>query len=139
MGRGGLFDPSAVARMVEEHVAGVRNHAKLLWALIVFEQWRAWCLRPEHFGPELAGEMRGSQFDAVRAPVLSWAFSDDPIATPAAVESLLKFYPHAQIERRCSTPREVGARRLGHQGFFFERHRDSLWRGVPDWLDARGT
>jgi predicted alpha/beta hydrolase len=105
----------------------------------VFEQWRAWCLRPEHFGPELAGDMRGSQFDAVRAPVLSWAFSDDPIATPAAVEALLKFYPHARIERRCITPREVGARRLGHHGFFFERHRDSLWRGVLDWLDARGT
>jgi len=40
VGRSGLFDPGAVARMVEEHVSGARNHAKLLWALIVFEQWR---------------------------------------------------------------------------------------------------
>ena len=105
----------------------------------VFEQWRSWCLRAEHFGPDLAGEMRGSQFDAVRAPVLSWGFTDDQIATPAAVEALLKFYPHARIERRWTAPRELGARAIGHQGFFLERHRDSLWRGVLDWLDARGS
>lgn len=105
----------------------------------VFEQWRAWCLRAEHFGPDLAAEMRGSQFDAVRAPVLSWGFTDDPIATPAAVEALLKFYPQARIERRWSAPEDVGVRSIGHQGFFFERHRDSLWRGVLDWLDARDT
>ena len=37
----GLFDPTAVARLVDEHVVGVRNHRKLLWSLIAFEQWRA--------------------------------------------------------------------------------------------------
>ncbi len=105
----------------------------------VFEQWRSWCLRPEHFAPDLDGEMQGSQFDAVRAPILSWGFTDDPIATPATVEALLKFYPRAPIERRWSAPRDVGARRIGHQGFFSERHRDSLWRGVLDWLDARAA
>jgi predicted alpha/beta hydrolase len=105
----------------------------------VFEQWRRWCLRPETFGADLQGEMRASQFEAVRAPLLHWGFSDDPIATPAAVEALLKFYPHARVERRWTAPRDVGVRRIGHQGFFLERHRDSLWRGVLDWLDARPT
>jgi predicted alpha/beta hydrolase len=105
----------------------------------VFLQWRAWCLRPEHFGPDLEGDMHGSQFDAVRAPALSWGFTDDPIATPAAVEALLRFYPHARIERRWSAPRDVGSRSIGHQGFFAARHRESLWRGVLDWLDARGA
>jgi predicted alpha/beta hydrolase len=105
----------------------------------VFEQWRAWCLRPQYLGPDLDPALRAAHFAAVREPVLNWAFADDPIATPAAVDALLQSYPHARIERRCTAPREVGARRIGHQGFFSERHRDSLWRGALDWLDARGA
>jgi asparagine synthase (glutamine-hydrolysing) len=37
----GIFDPHAVSRLVTEHQAGIRNHRKLLWSLLVFEQWRA--------------------------------------------------------------------------------------------------
>ena len=36
----GLFDPDALARLVAEHLSGARDHAKLLWSLVVFEQWR---------------------------------------------------------------------------------------------------
>lgn len=105
----------------------------------VFLQWREWCLQPEHFAGDLTEALRGSHFDAVTAPLLNWGFSDDPIATPAAVAALMqRFYGHAQLEQRWSTPRELGVRAIGHQGFFFERHRDPLWRGVLDWLDARG-
>jgi predicted alpha/beta hydrolase len=103
----------------------------------VFLQWRRWCLDAAPFGPLLDEAMRDSQFSAVRAPLLAWGFSDDPIATPAAVEALLASYPHAQIERRWTRPAEAGARHIGHHGFFSERHRDSLWRGALDWIDAR--
>ena len=41
LARIGLFAPDAVGRLVSEHGSGARNHAKLLWALVVFEQWRA--------------------------------------------------------------------------------------------------
>jgi predicted alpha/beta hydrolase len=106
----------------------------------VFLQWREWCLRPDHFAGDLTGALRGGQFDAVTAPILSWSFRDDPIATPAAVAALMQgFYSHAQLEQRWSTPAELGVRAIGHRGFFSERHRDSLWRGVLDWLDARGA
>jgi predicted alpha/beta hydrolase len=71
--------------------------------------------------------------------LLSWGFSDDPIATNAAVEALLGSYPNAQIERRWSRPADVATRHIGHHGFFSERHRDSLWRGALDWIDARGA
>jgi asparagine synthase (glutamine-hydrolysing) len=36
----GVFDPVAVRRLVDEHLAG-RDHARALWALFVFERWRA--------------------------------------------------------------------------------------------------
>lgn len=101
----------------------------------VFLEWRSWCLRPEHFTPDLTGA--GSEFSAVRAPLLSWSFTDDPIATPSAVEALLALYPHARIERRRTAPAELGVRAIGHHGFFAERHRDSLWRAALDWCDAR--
>lgn len=36
----GVFEPAAVTRLVEEHVTGRRDHARRLWAVLVFEQWR---------------------------------------------------------------------------------------------------
>src|SRR5262249_36749330 len=38
--RGGLFDPSAVSRLVDEHIAGTRDHDNVLWSLAAFELWR---------------------------------------------------------------------------------------------------
>src|SRR5438270_527415 len=103
----------------------------------VFLQWRKWCLQAVPFGPGLDEELRDSRYAEVRAPLLSLSFSDDPIATPAAVEALLASYPNAQIERRWIRPCEAGVRHIGHHGFFSERHRDSLWRAALDWIDAR--
>jgi predicted alpha/beta hydrolase len=103
----------------------------------VFLQWRRWCLDPAPFGSRLDADMHDAEFAAVRTPLLAWGFSDDPIATPEAIEALLASYPNAPIERRCSDPRQLGVRRIGHHGFFAERHRDSLWRAALDWVDAR--
>ena len=41
--RRGLFEPATVSRLLDEHVAGHRNHRKILWALLMFD---AWC---EHY------------------------------------------------------------------------------------------
>lgn len=38
--RGGLFDQDAVSRLVDEHVARVRDHDSALWSLVAFELWR---------------------------------------------------------------------------------------------------
>jgi len=103
----------------------------------VWLQWRRWCLNRSYFGIDLDGDLRGSDFGAVRAPILVLGFTDDPIATPRAVEALLSYYSNAPIERRWTRPADVGARAIGHHGFFAERHRDSLWREALDWIEAR--
>lgn len=41
----GLFDPEATNRLVAEHLDGVSDHWKILWALMMFDAWR------EHYLP----------------------------------------------------------------------------------------
>ena len=105
----------------------------------VFRQWRKWCLSAARYGSELDADLVDTHFDQVRGPLLVWGFTDDPIATARAVEALLASYSGAQIERRWTRPADVGARTLGHHGFFSERYRDSLWRAALDWIDARAA
>jgi len=38
--RGGFIAPALASRLVEEHLAGRRDHRKLLWTLMAFESWR---------------------------------------------------------------------------------------------------
>jgi len=102
----------------------------------VFAEWRRWCLRPEHFGPDLRTYLSDNVFADIRAPMLNLGFSDDSIATRRTVEELDKFYPHALRETRWYTPEQAGSR-IGHEGFFATRHRDSLWRPTFDWLDGK--
>jgi asparagine synthase (glutamine-hydrolysing) len=37
---GGVFDATAISRLVTEHITGIRDHRKTLWAVLVFELWR---------------------------------------------------------------------------------------------------
>lgn len=101
----------------------------------VFSQWRRWCLSPAHFGPDLGTALREHWFDDVRAPMLLCASEDDPIATRRSVAALLPFYPNARIEQRWVRPAALGARSIGHHGYFAERHREALWDPLLDWLD----
>jgi predicted alpha/beta hydrolase len=103
----------------------------------VFRQWRRWCLSAAPYGSRLDAALADAGFAAVRAPILSLGFSDDPIATPVAIAALLVSYPNAPVERRQIAPGAIGARHIGHHGFFLEAHRDTLWRAALDWLDQR--
>jgi asparagine synthase (glutamine-hydrolysing) len=37
--KAGVFNPTHVARLQDEHERGVANHRKLLWTLLMFELW----------------------------------------------------------------------------------------------------
>jgi asparagine synthase (glutamine-hydrolysing) len=34
-----LFDPTAVRRVWQQHLTGWRNHAQLLWSILMFQAW----------------------------------------------------------------------------------------------------
>ena len=103
----------------------------------VYQEWRRWCLRPGHFGPDLETYLSDNVFAQLRAPVLNIGFTDDPIATRRTVEELNRFYPNVERESRWYSPADAASPRIGHDGFFASRHRDTLWRPVFDWLDSR--
>jgi predicted alpha/beta hydrolase len=102
----------------------------------VYSEWRRWCLRTSHFGPDLATYLSDNVFATLRAPVLSIGFEDDAIATRRTVEELRKFFPNAAYETRWYAPRDAGGP-IGHGGFFAARFTDTLWRPTFDWIDAK--
>jgi predicted alpha/beta hydrolase len=95
-------------------------------------QWRRWCLHPEYLLAE--GEAYRAAFDRVRIPIRGYSFEDDSIVTKPAIDHLHAFYRAASVERRHVAPADVGARRLGHFGYFSEASRDTLWRESLEWL-----
>ncbi|MDX1375335.1 MAG: alpha/beta fold hydrolase [Burkholderiales bacterium] len=96
-------------------------------------EWVRWCRHPEYVVGVLGAHADYARF---RAPLLVISPTDDRYAPPAAVEALRSLYPAAEVEIRRVTPREVGAQRIGHFGFFREPFRDTLWREAADWLEA---
>jgi predicted alpha/beta hydrolase len=103
----------------------------------VYEEWRRWCLRPDHFRPELSTYLKDNVFAEIRAPLLTVGFTDDPIATRRTVAELDRFFPNVRRESRWYSPADAGGKRIGHEGFFALRQRDTLWRLVLDWIDAQ--
>ena len=104
----------------------------------VYEEWRRWCLRPDHFGPDLATYLAANVFAEIRAPLLSVGFTDDPIATRRTVEALNWLLPErgARVAvvhaRRCRVETHRSRRVLR-----LEASRHAVASG--DRLDRRQT
>lgn len=97
-------------------------------------EWARWCRHPEYLVGALGVHAAYARF---RAPLRAYAIADDAFAPRRAVEALLALYPNSPGEVRPVEPRELGAKAIGHFGFFRERFRDTLWREAADWLEAR--
>ena len=93
----------------------------------VMQQWRRWCLDPEYaIGVE--GEGVRAQYAAVRTPIVSLSFSDDEMMSLRNTESIHGFYSGAPRKMKRIAPQDIGARRIGHFGFFRSVYEASLWR-----------
>ena len=77
----------------------------------VYEEWRRWCLRPDHFGPDLRTYLSDNVFAEIRAPLLTVGFTDDPIATRRTVAELDEFYPERARANRAGIRRRTRAAR----------------------------
>ena len=93
----------------------------------VMEQWRRWCLDPEYaVGAE--GEPVRAQYAAVRTPIVSLSFADDEMMSLRNTESIHGFYSGAPRTMKRIAPGDIGAKRIGHFGFFRSAFEGSLWR-----------
>ncbi len=92
----------------------------------VIEQWRRWCLNKDYAVGD--GEQVRAQFAAVRTPIVSLSFQDDELMSARNTESIHGFYVNASRTMKRIAPQEIGARRIGHFGFFRAAFEQSLWR-----------
>jgi predicted alpha/beta hydrolase len=102
----------------------------------VFEQWTGWVMSQRYLfdDPHLAALPNFAKYQgAMRA----LCFSDDPWATRPAVELLCSGFTAIKPEIITIRPADVEASKIGHLGFFRPEHRDTLWRGAAEWLQAK--
>jgi predicted alpha/beta hydrolase len=62
--------------------------------------------------------------------------TDDGFATEAGAARVRAFLPGLVAEHWVITPREVGARKLGHFGFFRRAAAATLWPRLAAWIVA---
>ena len=77
-----------------------------------------------------------SNFAKYRGALRSLCLSDDPWATRPAVELLCSGFTSTTPEILTVTPADAGVTAIGHLGFFRPEHRDTLWRGAAEWMEA---
>lgn len=101
----------------------------------VMQQWRRWCLNREYVvGAE--GDQVRAAYASVRMPMLSLSFTDDEMMSAKGIKSLHGLYVNAPVEYRRIAPKEIGARHIGHFGFFRPQFEQTLWPLVPQWLSV---
>jgi predicted alpha/beta hydrolase len=102
----------------------------------VFMQWTDWVMNKRYYydDPNLKALANYPQY---RAPLRALSFADDPWATVAMVELLCTGFTGTRPEIVSISPKQIGARKIGHFGFFRPDFRDTLWKDAAQWLESR--
>ncbi len=101
----------------------------------VFLQWVGWVMSERYMfdDPDLKAL---ENFPHYKGALRALCISDDPWATRPAVELLCSGFTSIEPDILTITPADAGAARIGHFGFFKPEHRDTLWRGAAEWIQA---
>ena len=83
----------------------------------VFKEWRRWAFKPRYFGDEF-DQLGPHHFDDLRAPIQSYGFTDDTLASDRSQRDLLALYSAADKTLIRLEPAEAGAEKVGHDGAF---------------------
>jgi predicted alpha/beta hydrolase len=101
----------------------------------VFLEWVNWVMSERYLfdDPKLKAL---ANFANYRGAMCALCVFDDPWATRPAVELLCSGFTAAKPEIVTITPADAGGSKIGHFGFFRPEHRDTLWRGAAEWIEA---
>jgi predicted alpha/beta hydrolase len=102
----------------------------------VTRQWAAWARKAGYLF-DASNRIDLAGYRNVTQPVLAFQFDDDDYAPQSAHDAILAQYPRAAIQRRAVRAQDHGGK-IGHFGFYRDRHRDTLWREAADWLGKTG-
>jgi predicted alpha/beta hydrolase len=101
-------------------------------------EWSEWCRRPGYISDPRVQPSLPLHFAEFEGRILAYSFDDDGMAPRPAVDALMGLYSRAQIEMRHLRASDVGARKIGHFGFFNEAFAGSLWIETSRWLSDAG-
>ena len=93
----------------------------------VMTQWRSWCLNPEYVIGVEGAHVRG-QFAGLSIPITSISFTDDEFISARNIDSMHGFYAGSPKTMKRVAPQDIGAKQIGHYGFFNAQFEQSLWR-----------
>lgn len=77
-----------------------------------------------------------SRYPRLAVPLLAWGFDDDPMAPANAIDALVAQFPATRVTRRQVSGAALGAKGVGHMGFFRASSGAPWWRETVAWLDA---
>jgi predicted alpha/beta hydrolase len=101
----------------------------------VAREWARWGRRRGYLAGGTDASRRAG-FARLRVPLLAYGFDDDSFAPRAAVDALLALSAGAATSRRFLAPSAIGARSVGHFGFFRPPFEGSLWSEARQWLET---
>jgi predicted alpha/beta hydrolase len=102
----------------------------------VFLEWTQWVGSPRYFFDDPTLDAL-ENFPRFTGDLRAIGLTDDTWATKPAIDMLLEGFTGARREHVQVAPHAVGAKRIGHFGFFRPEHRDTLWRDAAEWLMQR--
>jgi predicted alpha/beta hydrolase len=99
----------------------------------VFLEWTDWVMKRRYFFDDATLQAL-ENFPKYRGALRAICITDDPWATPPAVDLLCAGFTGTKAERIDIHPGDAGTARIGHFGFFRPEHRATLWRDAAEWL-----
>lgn len=100
-----------------------------------------WAFRPaqiERSFPKTQRREILARLAAFRGPLLAVAATDDPFATPSAIDRALRYYSCAARRVVFVAPSDLGVARIGHFDLFHSKHRNGFWHATLEWLTTGG-
>ena len=89
-----------------------------------------------HVGAE--GEAVRALFAAAKFPIVALSITDDELMTERGTRVLIDCYENAPRQLQRIAPADVGAKRIGHFGFFRCQFEPTLWRRLEQLLAGFG-
>ncbi len=99
-------------------------------------EWAAWSRRKKYIAYFFGKTIPQQFYEAIDQKIDLISFTDDPIATDRAVQSMMQFYKNAPITYHKIDPKKRGLPRIGHSGFFSTKAGEELWRLPLDLIES---